>query len=286
MSQANTPQHANVETLNAIKERYQTEYMLKAKTKLAWWNVFRGSDARLKQVENIAASLMQKDIANGTLLARLAEDIAAEENASAISKPTEPTPNPQPVFYHHPEPEDYNVNIPNIPQLQNATDASFLLYVLETLDAYDLRSPGYVECPELKALRRNSIPQGYERPSTLATIVAKKFSITPNGEVLRGENSKNVMLLMHSDTQDSLIKTGIYAIRSYNQHGTIPLHLREEFMIEHTKEVLRMAGHAFTPRYEIFCMNVLHHVLAHMQTLAPQPAPSQQPQVKMTFTFK
>lgn len=295
MSQPDAP-HTDAQTRTAIKTRYQAEYMLKAKGKLGWWNVFRGRDARFAQVEQIAAKLMQADLASGKLQERYKADIEREKSAAnAPALPAQidytditndliapPQPRHQPQ-----EPEDYNVNIPDVPHLQQTSDTGFLFYVLETLDPFDLRSPGYVECAELKAIRQNAIPKGFEKPPTYATIVTKQFDIARTGEVVRDEKLKNLMILMHSDTQEDLIKFGAQAIACYNKYAKIPQRLREEFMLEHTKEVLRTAGHAFTPRYEIFCMNVMHHVSMQMQTFnAPRPqAAQQQPKVTVTVNF-
>ena len=69
MSQPDVP-HTDAETLTAIKTRYQAEYLLQAKGKLGWWNVFRNRDARFAQVEQIAAKLMQADLASGKLQER------------------------------------------------------------------------------------------------------------------------------------------------------------------------------------------------------------------------
>ncbi len=297
MPRPKTPQ-IDAETMNAIKQRYHTEYMLKAKSKLGWWNIFRSSDARLKQVEQIAGKLMQKDLANGSLQARYSADLQQDN-----TKPTTPAPLPASIDYtditndliappkpvrQRPEPQDYNVNIPDVPHLQKASDSDFLLYVLETLDPFDLRSPGYVECAELKAIRQKTIPKGFEKPPTYATIITKQFDIKPTGEVVRDETLKNLMILMHSDTQEDLIKYGSLAIACYNKYAKIPLRLREEFMLEHTKESLRSAGYAFTPRYEIFCMNVMHHISMQMVTFnppRPQAQQPQQPKVSVTVTF-
>ena len=300
MSQPDAPQ-TDAQTITAIKQRYQTEYMLKAKSKLGWWNVFRGSDGRLKQLELLADKLMKKDLANGSLQARYTADLAQDATAVA-NTPATPLPasidytditndisQPQAPVRQRPEPEDYNVNIPDVPHLQKASDTDFLLYVLETIDPFDLHSPGYVECAELKAIRQNAIPKGFDKPPTFATIVTKQFDVKATGEVVRDEKLKNIMILMHSDTQEDLIKFGGHAIAYYNKYGKIPLRLREEFMIEHTKENLRTSGHAFTPRYEIFCMNVLHHISMQMVTFnQPRPQTQQQPQqpkVSVTVTF-
>lgn len=294
MSQPDVP-HTDAETLTAIKTRYQAEYLLQAKGKLGWWNVFRNRDARFAQVEQIAAKLMQADLASGKLQERyqtdLAQEAAARNNPPALPAQIDYTDitndliaPPQPR-YQQPEPEDYNVNIPDVPHLQQVSDTGFLFYVLETLDTFDLRSPGYVECAELKAIRQNAIPKGFEKPPTYATIVIKQFDITRTGEVVRDEKLKNLMILMHSDTQEDLIKFGAQAVAYYNKYAKIPARLREEFMLEHTKEVLRTAGHAFTPRYEVFCMNVMHHVSMQMLTFnAPRPQP-QQPKVTVTVNF-
>ncbi len=293
MSQPDAP-HTDAETLSAIKTRYQAEYMLKAKGKLGWWNVFRGRDARFQQVEQIAAKLMQADLADGSLQARYKSDLEREEiaaNAPALPAQIDYTDitndliAPPQQRHLPPEPEDYNVNIPDVPHLQASSDTDFLFYVLETLTPFDLRSPGYVECAELKALRQNTIPKGFEKPPTYATIVTKQFDIQPTGAVVRDEKLKNLMILMHSDTQEDLIKFGAQAIAYYNKYAKIPQRLREEFMIEHTKEVLRTAGHAFTPRYEIFCMNVMHHVSMQMQTFNAPKAQPQQPKVTVTVNF-
>lgn len=297
MSQPHDPQ-ANAAYLSALKQRYQTEYMLKAKSKLGWWNIFRGSDARLKQVEQIADKMIKKDIASGQLQARYEADLAQDSATPQAPAPlptavdytdiTAALTQPQPTVRQRPEPQDYNVNIPDVAHLQKASDSDFLLYVLETIDPFDLRSPGYVECAELKAIRQKTIPKGYEKPPTYATIVTKQFDITPSGEVVRDEKLKNLLILMHSDTQEDLIKFASYAIACYNKYAKIPLRLREEFMLEHTKEALRSAGYAYTPRYEIFCMNVMHHISMQMVTFnqARPPAPTpQQPKVSVTVTF-
>lgn len=295
-------QHVDAETLQAIKTRYQTEYMLRAKSKLGFWNAFRGQDGRLKKLESIAARLMDKDIANGTLTARLKQDLAQEQAdkraaqnqpAAALPSDISYTDMTQELFEDQqrqtrrkPEPENYNVNIPDVARLQQIDDTGFLFFVLESLDPFDLSSPGYVECPELKAIREKKIPAGYEKPPTFATIVTKQFAITPTGDVVRDEKLKNTLILMHSDTQEDLIKTGSTAIAYYNKYGKIPMRAREEFMLEQTKEALRSAGYEFTPRYENFCMNVLNHVA--MQTLTfnpPAPQQPQKPQVNVTVTF-
>ena len=93
MPRPKTPQ-IDAETMNAIKQRYHTEYMLKAKSKLGWWNIFRGSDARLKQVEQIADKLMQKDLANGSLQARYTTDLQQDSTT-----PSTPAPLPASIDY-------------------------------------------------------------------------------------------------------------------------------------------------------------------------------------------
>lgn len=282
-------QAVDAQTRQAIKERYQTEYFLKARAKLGFWNIFLGSDARLKKIEDSAARLLEKDILNGILPTRLAEDCGREEASARAASAAIPSAidyvdmtqeliEEQHQHARRPEPQNYNVNIPDVVRLQQIDDTGFLFFVLESLDPFNLASPGYAECDELKAIRLRLIPQGYEHPPTYASVVAKRFTISRAGEVTRDDQVKNTMILMHSDTQEGLINKGVQAISHYNRDGKIPLRLREEFMLEQTKEYLRTAGYDFTPRYELFCMNVLHHVSMQMESFTtpmPQPQPDE-----------
>lgn len=293
------------------RARYRAEYMLRAQSKLSWVNIFRSTDGKLKKVEQIADKMIAKDIANGKLLERLAQDMANDDLATkqepaaqatsedaAAKKPEDTTQLPQqPMTFEdltaqleqeyltqtgRREPQEYNVNIPDVERLQRTSDTGFLFYVMETLDTFTLGSPAYSECPELRALRTTKYPKGAERPGSFVTIVTKNFDVKSDGTVVRDDKIDNKIILMHSDRQQELIKLGSYAFAYYAKYGQIPLRLREEFMLEQTKDALHTAGYPFTPRYEMFCMNVMHHVSMQMVSFnRPRPQP-QQPKVTVT----
>ncbi len=183
---------------------------------------------------------------------------------------------------HPATPEHYNVNIPDVAQLMPMSDAGFLLYVSETLAPFDLTTTGYSECAELKALRRGEWPADVEPPQTLVTTANRKFSIAADGRVTRAANTVKTSLLMHSDTQEPLVSCGVLAMRAYDETGTIPADLRARFMFEQTKESLRTAGYAFTPRYEVFCMNVLYHVSEEIRAAY---IATQQPALRVTVSI-
>lgn len=247
-----------------LKNRYRPEYMQAAKKKLSLMDAFRGADGRLAKIEKIAETRLQEDLENGTLEARARADVGIEDkpaNGKQVFEAGEfgfldvtEELKAQEVAVHPAEvPKQYSVQIPNVGKLlTEATDDTFLNYVLENLHSYDVATPGFIEAPEVRAGKKG----GHE---LFITVVEKKFSY--DGEnFARNAASADKLLLLHSDTQNGLIKAGADAINSYNATGTIPQELREEFIIEETKESLRTANYPLTEQYENFCAEVLEDV--------------------------
>lgn len=265
-----------------LKGRYRHEYLQAAKKELGLMDAFKSAEKKLQKITRIAEQNLQRDFENGTLEARAKADIAAEEKQDAAeAKAASPQFAPgdfdflditedlladeDPIVV---PPTNYNIDIPDVPKLMVASDETFLMYVMENLVPYDIMTPGYQQCDELRALSQGKIPPGVPRPPILGTFINKQFNLVA-GSIVRDEAAKGKMLLMHSDTQQHLVDAGAAAVGYFNKTGKIPQAVREMFIIEQTKDKLRTSGYPMTRQYEHFCMNVLNHIAGQLMSFRP-----------------
>lgn len=258
-----------------LKNYYRPAYMQAAKSQLGFRDAFRGAAARLAKVEKIAEAKLQEDFDNGTLEKRMQAETTQSAGQEQQQQPAA-TPRvfeagefgflditeelADPKIHPADVPKEFSVQIPNVAKLLlEATDDTFLNYVLENLDSYDVATPGFIEAPEVRAGKKG----GHD---LFISVVAKKFRMTDAG-FARDEAGSGNMLLLHSDTQMGLVQAGSNAINSFNASGTIPQRLREVFIVEQAKETLRTSGYAMTEQYENFCMDVMRNVVGQIDMI-------------------
>lgn len=270
-----------------LKSQFRDEYRAKAEKSLWFWSKWRGAEAREKKITAIAEKKLDKDLQKGVLFERSIKETATDqEQPAAANVPEDIKPVAQPLP-RQPVKRDEPIMIPDVPALQAMQDDAFALYILESLMRYEISSPTYYrEAEELTLWRDKKWPKDLPQPPIFISPLDLKFNAVA-GKAERHEEILKKTILMYSSSQQEFVRLGCLALQYFNKYGKMPQDLRNAFIFEHTKDILRSTPYrkdeAYFARCDLILNQVYDQLLAGERKAAP---PKPQANVKVSYTFK
>jgi hypothetical protein len=180
---------------------------------------------------------------------------------------------------------DEPIMIPDVPALQAMKDDQFILYVMGNLARYEMASPAYREAEELTFWRDKKWPKDLPQPAILITPLDLKFNAVA-GKAERQEEIVKKTMLMYSNSQQEFVRVGGLAVQYFNKYGQIPQDVRNAFIFEHTKDILRSTPYRKDEAYLIRCNGILMTVYDQLMAGQQQAAPQTKSTVKVSYNFK
>ncbi len=268
-----------------LKSQFRDEYRAAAKNSLWFWSKWRSAESLENKIAAIAEKKLDKDLQKGVLIQRAMNETAPDEQEQpTAANLSEEKPAPQPII-RAPVKRDEPIMIPDVPALQAMKDDQFILYVMENLARYEMASPAYREAEELTFVREKKWPKDMPKPAILITPLDLKFNAVA-GKAERQEEIVKKTMLMYSNGQEQFVRMGGLAVQYFNKYGQIPQDVRNAFIFEHTKDILRSTPYRKDEAYLIRCdgilMTVYDQLMAGQHPAAPQPKST----VKVSYNFK
>lgn len=273
-----------------LREKYRDEYRTLAAQKTNLLDRFRSHEDREARIDKLTDKLLTRALRNGELQARAEEELGLIDEQKIAKLPEEDKPGAFDFLGMDKVTADevpnknyegeYKISIPNTTALKAASDEQFLGYVLDSLDRYNIKSPGFIAVPEMNTQSGvKRVNEKGEKAQLIGTFIKKKFNVVSSAggnHIERAPEVTDTLLCMHSDEQVAFINTAAVVVAKFNETGQVDQHLRERFIFEQTRDELRNSSYAKTKKYEEFCHQAIAHVLSKMETIGLLTQPQQQ----------